>query len=124
MLDRAVAIYGLSAMPQFRAPATFKQIAATRLAAEAAAPACSCDDNWIDQLYVDSDITGAGDGWMLMRSPSACHRRACSCGHPPANVGAQSFYSRYGFVEVQRSDGAANEEHAPDNPGNMTGARS
>jgi hypothetical protein len=28
--------------------------------------------------------------------------------------GAQRFYLRHGFVEVERTDGAGNEEHAPD----------
>jgi hypothetical protein len=31
-----------------------------------------------------------------------------------SNLGAQRFYLRHGFVEVERTDGAANEEHAPD----------
>jgi ribosomal protein S18 acetylase RimI-like enzyme len=30
------------------------------------------------------------------------------------NVGAQRFYRRHGFVEVERTDGAGNEEKAPD----------
>jgi ribosomal protein S18 acetylase RimI-like enzyme len=31
-----------------------------------------------------------------------------------SNVRAQAFYARHGFVEVRRTDGAANEEKTPD----------
>ena len=31
-----------------------------------------------------------------------------------SNAGAQRFYERHGFVEVRRTDGAENEERAPD----------
>jgi hypothetical protein len=29
-------------------------------------------------------------------------------------MSAQRFYAGHGFIEVRRTDGAANEEHAPD----------
>jgi hypothetical protein len=31
-----------------------------------------------------------------------------------SNAGAQRFYLRHGFVEADRTDGADNEERAPD----------
>ena len=31
-----------------------------------------------------------------------------------SNVGAQRFYERHGFVEIDRTDGRRNEERAPD----------
>jgi hypothetical protein len=31
-----------------------------------------------------------------------------------SNLGAQRFYERHGFVEIMRTEGTDNEEHAPE----------
>jgi len=70
-------------------------------------------DGWIDQLYVDAAWTGRGLGSALVR-----HAKAVSAGRLDlwtfaSNAGAQRFYERHGFSEVDRTDGD-NEEGEPD----------
>lgn len=71
------------------------------------------DEDWIDQLYVDPDPTGAGVGSLI-----AVAKRERPEGLRlwtfVSNEGAQRFYLRHGFREVERTDGRRNEEGAPD----------
>jgi GNAT superfamily N-acetyltransferase len=72
------------------------------------------DHEWIDQLYVDSGLTGHGIGSLLIelakREKPNCLRARTFVSNP----GAQRFYLRHEFREVARTDGSGNEEQAPD----------
>ncbi|MEO8328836.1 MAG: GNAT family N-acetyltransferase [Candidatus Nanopelagicales bacterium] len=76
-------------------------------------------DGWLNQLYVSPDSQGRGLGTELLHNVMNEHRRQ----HPTeplwlwtfqANAGARRFYERHGFVSVEFTDGAANEEREPD----------
>jgi GNAT superfamily N-acetyltransferase len=72
------------------------------------------DRIWLEQLYVDPDLTGRGVGAMLIALAKRERPDGLRLWTFASNLGAQRFYLRHGFVEVERTDGARNEEHAPD----------
>jgi GNAT superfamily N-acetyltransferase len=72
------------------------------------------DRNWLEQLYVDPDLTGHGVGGMLIALAKRERPDGLRLWTFVSNLGAQRFYLRHGFIEVERTDGARNEEHAPD----------
>jgi GNAT superfamily N-acetyltransferase len=72
------------------------------------------DKDWIDQLYVDPEMTGAGIGAELMAVAKRERPRGLRLWTFVSNEGAQRFYVRHGFREVQRTDGRGNEERAAD----------
>lgn len=87
------------------------------LAHDAAGVLCGLlvlDGDWVDQFYVEPLATGRGTGTLLL--DAAIRRRPgglrlwCFA----ANVKALRFYAARGFAEVERTDGSANEERAPD----------
>jgi GNAT superfamily N-acetyltransferase len=68
----------------------------------------------VDQLYVDPPWIGRGLGAVLVD-----HAKQRSAGRLElwtfqVNEAARRFYARHGFVEVDWTDGAGNEEHEPD----------
>jgi GNAT superfamily N-acetyltransferase len=70
--------------------------------------------DFVDQLYVEPRVTGRGVGSALLavakrERPQGLRLWAFQC-----NAGARRFYERHGFVEVRRTNGADNEERAPD----------
>ena len=71
-------------------------------------------DGWLDQLYLDPAWRGQGigDGFVELA------KRHCPAGLQlwtfQVNAPAQRFYERHGFVAVERTDGATNEEREPD----------
>jgi GNAT superfamily N-acetyltransferase len=72
------------------------------------------DDGWVDQLYVDPDRTGLGIGTRLLslakeRSPEGLELWTFASNHR-----TRHFYQRHGFVMAEETDGAGNEEGAPD----------
>lgn len=69
---------------------------------------------WIDQLYVDPDFTSQGIGSELVATAKRRRPDGLRLWTFVVNRGAQRFYRRHGFVEVQRTDGARNEERAAD----------
>jgi GNAT superfamily N-acetyltransferase len=71
-------------------------------------------DDWIDQLYVDPDLTGAGIGAELIAVAKRERPDGLRLWTFVSNEGAQRFYLRHGFHEVERTDGSRNEEGAPD----------
>ncbi len=71
-------------------------------------------EDWIDQMYVDPDLTSAGIGAELMAVAKRERPRGLRLMAFVSNAGAQRFYLRHGFRELRRTDGGGNEEGAPD----------
>jgi GNAT superfamily N-acetyltransferase len=69
---------------------------------------------WLDGLYVRPDLTGTGIGTLLLDLVKATHPEGFGLWVFASNVGAQRFYLRHGLAEAERTDGADNEEKAPD----------
>jgi GNAT superfamily N-acetyltransferase len=72
------------------------------------------DGPWLEQLYVEPGMTGRGIGGRLVDIAKRQRPDGLRLWTFVSNVGAQRFYERHGFVEVQRTDGQDNEERAPD----------
>jgi GNAT superfamily N-acetyltransferase len=72
------------------------------------------EGDWIDQLYVDPDLTRAGIGAELIAVAKRERPDGLRLWTFVSNEGAQGFYLRHGFHEVERTDGSRNEEGAPD----------
>jgi GNAT superfamily N-acetyltransferase len=72
------------------------------------------DRGWLEQLYVDPDLTGQGVGATLLALAKRERPDGLRLWTFVSNLGAQRFYLRHGFREVKRTDGSRNEEHAPD----------
>lgn len=71
------------------------------------------DAGQIQALYVDAPFRGAGIGGALLNHACGCTDWLSLWVHA-ANTRAQRFYTRQGFYEVARSDGANNDEGLPD----------
>jgi GNAT superfamily N-acetyltransferase len=74
----------------------------------------SCTTTFLDGLYVRADLTGQGIGSLLLDVVEATHREGYELWVFQSNAGARRLYERRGLVEVERTDGSANEERAPD----------
>jgi len=72
------------------------------------------DRDWIDQLYVAPELTGAGIGTQLIGVAKHERPGGLRLWTFVSNHAAQRFYRRHGFREVERTDGSGNEEGAPD----------
>src|SRR4051794_19305387 len=72
------------------------------------------DHEWVDQLYVDPELTGRGIGSRLLAVAKRERPRGLRLWTFASNTGAQRFYERHGFAAVRRTDGRDNEEGAPD----------
>ncbi|MEY2474864.1 MAG: hypothetical protein QOG87_179 [Actinomycetota bacterium] len=72
------------------------------------------DGDWLDQLYVEPGLTGRGIGSILVDVAKRERPAGLQLWVFQSNVGALRFYERLGFVEAERTDGAENEEGAPD----------
>jgi len=70
--------------------------------------------DWIDQLYVDPNLTGRGIGAELLDLAKRERPHRLRLWTFVSNEGAQRFYERHGFMEVERTNGSRNEERAPD----------
>lgn len=67
----------------------------------------------VHALYVRAEAQNGGVGTELLRD--AMTREAMlELWTFEANVGAQKFYARHGFVEVERTDGRGNDARLPD----------
>jgi GNAT superfamily N-acetyltransferase len=77
----------------------------------------SRDGVWLSNLYVKTGWTGHGIGQRLLDSMLAEAAPAIPSLRLWAfqrNAGARRFYERNGFVAVEFTDGAGNEEREPD----------
>ena len=69
---------------------------------------------WIEQLYVDPSWIGRGLGQQFVARAKAAHPDGLQLWTFQVNEPARRFYERLGFTEVERTEGAGNEERAPD----------
>jgi chorismate mutase/GNAT superfamily N-acetyltransferase len=72
------------------------------------------DAAWLDHLFIRSDGTGKGVGTVLLDLVKSLRPEGFSLWVFESNTGARRFYARHGLVELERTDGHANEERAPD----------
>jgi GNAT superfamily N-acetyltransferase len=72
------------------------------------------DGDFVEQLYVEPDLTGRGIGSALLAVAKRERPQGLRLWAFQSNTGARRFYERHGFLEVRRTDGADNEERAPD----------
>ncbi len=71
-------------------------------------------DVWLDHLYVRPDRIGAGIGSLLLDVLKSLRPEGFCLWVFERNERARSFYLRHGLVELERTDGSANEERMPD----------
>ena len=69
---------------------------------------------WIDLLYLDPAWIGRGLGVPFVELAEQRHPAGLQLWTFEVNAAAQRFYERLGFVAVERTSGAGNEERAPD----------
>lgn len=69
---------------------------------------------WLDDLYVLPEAQGRGIGSALLARVLALHPDGIGLWVFESNRPARDFYARHGFVALERTDGSANEERAPD----------
>lgn len=69
---------------------------------------------WLDDLYVHPDHQGSGVGTALFETVTAHHPEGFCLWVFESNAPARAFYRRRGCLELERTDGSANEEGAPD----------
>lgn len=72
------------------------------------------DGDDLDQLYVAPDAAGQGVGSTLVDLAKDLRPGGLALWTFQSNTRAQDFYRHHGFAEVRRTDGAENEERAPD----------
>jgi chorismate mutase/ribosomal protein S18 acetylase RimI-like enzyme len=70
--------------------------------------------SWLDDLYVDPEHQRAGIGTVLLELVCSLRPGGFCLWVFATNRPARSFYRRHGCVELEHTDGSANEEHAPD----------
>lgn len=69
---------------------------------------------WLDDLYVAPAHARQGLGTALLDVAKAQRPRGFCLWVFEMNTPARDFYARHGLVELERTDGAANEEKQPD----------
>ena len=73
-----------------------------------------CTQTFLEGLYVRADLTGQGIGSLLLDVVEATHPDGYELWVFESNTGARRLYERRGLVVLERTDGAGNEEKAPD----------
>ena len=71
-------------------------------------------EGWLDQLYLVPEWRGRGIGDRLVELAKQRQPAGLQLWTFQVNEPAQRFYERHGFVAVERTDGATNEEREPD----------
>lgn len=72
------------------------------------------EPGWLHSIYVRPDLTGQGIGTFLLDFVKGLRPEGFALWVFESNEPARRFYRRHGLVEVRRTDGADNEERAPD----------
>jgi GNAT superfamily N-acetyltransferase len=72
------------------------------------------DDVWLDDLYVTPTQQGTGIGAALLDLVKTQRPEGFCLWVFETNEPARSFYRHHGLVELEHTDGAANQEKAPD----------
>ncbi len=72
------------------------------------------EGQWLDSLYVRPDLTGQGVGAALLDLAKGLRPDGFALWVFESNTGARRFYLRHGLWELEHTDGAGNEEGAPD----------
>jgi ribosomal protein S18 acetylase RimI-like enzyme len=72
------------------------------------------DGEWLDDLYVDPAVQGTGIGSALLDLVKAQRPAGFCLWVFESNEPARGFYRRHGLVDLERTDGAGNEEREPD----------
>ena len=70
--------------------------------------------DWLDDLYVVPESAGRGVGSALLDVAKAQRPGGFCLWVFEMNAPARAFYARHGLVELERTDGRANEERQPD----------
>lgn len=71
-------------------------------------------DDWLDMLYVGPQHQSSGVGTTLLDVAKALRPEGFGLWVFASNTGARGFYHRHGLVELEHTDGSANEERSPD----------
>lgn len=69
---------------------------------------------WLDDLYVQPAHQGSGVGRALLELVTARQPGGFCLWVFESNIAARRFYARHGLVELEHTDGQANEERQPD----------
>lgn len=70
-------------------------------------------DTWLHHLYIDPAFAGQGIGTGLLQSAMG-RRKELRLWVFQRNTRARDFYAANGFLELELTDGEANEEKMPD----------
>jgi chorismate mutase/GNAT superfamily N-acetyltransferase len=70
--------------------------------------------DWLHSLYVAPDAAGQGVGGTLLDLVKGLRPDGFCLWVFESNVAAREFYENRGLVSLERTDGSANEERAPD----------
>lgn len=70
--------------------------------------------DWLHSLYVAPDAAGQGVGGTLLDLVKGLRPAGFCLWVFESNVPAREFYEHRGLVDLERTDGSANEERAPD----------
>ena len=70
--------------------------------------------SWLDQLYVVPAHAGTGVGGLLLDLVKSLRPDGFALWVFESNEPARRFYRRHGLIELETTDGSANEERAPD----------
>jgi len=70
--------------------------------------------DWLEALYVDPQHTGEGIGAALLDLVKSLRPNGFCLWVFQSNTGARRFYTDRGLVELEHTDGSANEERSPD----------
>jgi len=70
--------------------------------------------DWLDSLYVGPDRQGSGVGSALLELVKSVRPDGFGLWVFASNAPARAFYHRHGLIELELTDGSANQEGAPD----------
>lgn len=73
-----------------------------------------CAPTWLDDLYVHPDHQRSGVGTALFELVTSLRPDGFCLWVFESNAPARAFYRSRGCLELERTDGAANEERSPD----------